>query len=96
MNDVLETLREVDRHFQRLTGVDVPGQVLREERKDILGQPISVSRPIDGEHYDLWRRVRAAIKELENDRSGSVGRHPSDSGVTTAQPKDAVNNPVRA
>lgn len=58
MADALEVLREVDRHFQVKTGLAVPGQIYKPGAfEDCHPEP-----------YDLWRRVRHAIKELENDR----------------------------
>lgn len=63
----LEVLRDVDRHFQHLTGVDVPGQSRAKQTKGALGQKIEERDYIESEHYDLWRRVRSAMASLERE-----------------------------
>ena len=63
MTDTLETLRDVDRHFQRLTGVTVPSAFKRDKKAAKIGLTEYVY--VAPEHYDLWRRVLAAIAELE-------------------------------
>jgi len=91
--ETLDVLREVDRHFQKLTGVDVPGAHAVEHFTDFAGRPRSRTTLIDGEHYDLWRRVRAAIRELENGRpSGSAERHPG----TACGPRPASDAAIPA
>lgn len=65
MCDALETLREVDQHFQRLTGVDVPSAFKHDRKAAKIGLTDFVY--VDPAHYGLWRRVRSAIASLERE-----------------------------
>lgn len=80
----LETLREVEGYFRSKTGVDVPAQKAAENFKGPDGKKRSREYLIDDEIYDLWRRVRQAIRELENGREAVPAGRRSGTAVTSS------------
>lgn len=80
--DVLETLRRVDEHFQRVSGFDIP-EMCKVDRNRV---------PHYSEHREIWKEVRRTIAELErNGRpSGSAGRH-SGTACGPSSASDAAN-----